>query len=104
MIGAHHTLYRVEHPFVAYLCQLLSVCSPKPSFPSLQTIHFIGAARQWVSFDRVIQMARARSIAAASSLNGIVKLESVVFEECEPLTITEYRQLQNQLGHSRFTS
>ena len=99
MKGVKFTFHE-GHPHVTYLCQLLSVCSPKPSFPSLQTIQFIGKIKQWVSFDRVVQMARARTIAAASSPDGIVKLESVIFKECDPLTVDEYHQLQNALGHN----
>jgi F-box-like len=100
VVGENEATYHGEHPCVIYLCDLVSLCTPKPSFPFLQAINFIGKIKTGVSVDRVIQMARVRTAAAASFPNKMVRLESIVFEECEPLSVTQYRQLRDALGQS----
>ena len=87
--------YVEYHPLITHMCHLLSLCTPKPSLPSLQAVHFVGQIKVGVPLDGVIQMARERA-----ALDGITKLERVVFEECEPLTINQYRQLRNALGQN----
>jgi len=98
IMGVEEAEYDEGHPSVTYLCHLLSVCTPKPSFPCLRTIRFIGKIKLGVSLDAVIQMARARTAAAVSSPNDIAKLESIAFEDCEPLTVEQYRELWDALG------
>ena len=98
MIGVNSAEYHEGHPSVTYLCHLLSVCTPKPSFPCLQTIGFVGKIKIGVPLDIVIQMARVRTAAAASSPNEIAKLESIVFKDCEPLTVEQYRELWDVLS------
>jgi hypothetical protein len=98
-MGAHGGKYLEEHPFITHICHLLSLCTPKPSFPSLQAIHFV-RIRIGVYVDGVVQMVKARTAAAASSPDGMAKLEYIVFEECEPFTIDQYRQIQNVIGQN----
>jgi len=98
IMGVNAAIYHEGHPSVTYLCHLLSVCAPEPSFPCLQNIHFVGKIKIGVPFGTIIQMARARTAAAASSPNRIAKLESIIFEDCEPLTVEQYRELRDALG------
>ena len=98
--GVNAADYHEEHPSVAYLCHLLSLCTSKPWFPSLRTIHFIGKIKNGVCLDSVIRMARARTAAAVLSPNEVAKLESIVFEDFEPLTVEQHRQLLDALGQN----
>ena len=45
-------------------------------------------------------LARARTAAAVLSPNEIAKLESIVFEDFEPLTVEQHRQLLDALGQN----
>jgi hypothetical protein len=96
--GVRVAHYHENHPSVTYLCHLLSPCNSAPPFPYLQTIHIIGKIKIGVCLKTVIRMARARTAAAASS--QICRLESIVFEDCEPLTVEQYRELQDALGQN----
>lgn len=95
IMGMDRYRYSGYHPIITHMCHLLSLCTPKPSLPSLQAVHFVGKIKVGVPLDGVIQMARERA-----ALNGITKLERIIFEECETLTIDQYRQLRNALGQN----
>ena len=73
---------------------------PKPSFSCLQTIRFVGKIKIGVPLDAVIQMARARAAAVTSSPDEIAKLESSVFEDSEPLTVEQFRELRDALNQN----
>ena len=96
--GVDGAEYHEEHPSIYHICYLLSVRTSKQSFPCLQTIHFIGKITIGVCIGTVIRMAKARTTAAASS--QIAKLESIIFEDCEPLTVKQYRELRDALGQN----
>ena len=84
--------------FVNCLCEVLSECAARPIFPSLRIIRFI--RYKAASVDNIIEMAKARMVAAKVSPEMLTPLESVTFEDREPLDVDEYRQLKVALGHN----
>jgi hypothetical protein len=83
--------------FITCLCKVLSECTIYPIFPSLRNIcllRYSGA-----SVDDIIEMVKARIVAARVSPEELAPLESVTFEDCEPLNVDQYRRLKAALGH-----
>lgn len=81
--------------FIKCLCEVLSECTVHPNFPSLRIIRFLRLAGPRV--DHIIGMVKARTVAAKASPEKLVPLESVTFEDCEPLNVDEYRRLKAAL-------
>ena len=84
--------------FINCLCEVLWGCTFRPIFPALRIIRFlryVGA-----SGNGIIEMVKARSVAATLSPEKLVPLESVTFEHCEPLNVDEYHRLKAALGHN----
>jgi len=84
--------------FITCLCNVLSECTAHPNFPSLRIIRFLGYSRAPV--DDIIEMVKARTVAAKESPDKVAPLESVTFDDCEPLTMDQYRRLKAALGHN----
>ena len=84
--------------FVTCLCEALSECATRPIFPSLRIIRFI--RYEAASVDNIIEMVKARMVAAKLSPKMLAPLEFVTFEDCEPLNVDEYRGLKVALGHN----
>ena len=84
--------------FIECLCEVLSECTVHPNFPSLRIIRFLRLAGLQV--DHIIGMVKARTVAAKASPEKLVPLESVTFEDCEPLNVDEYRRLKAALEYS----
>jgi len=90
--------YDYSKYFITCLCKVLSECTAHPNFPSLRIIYFLGYARE--SVDDIIEMVKARTVAAKESPDKVVSLESVTFDDCEPLNMDQYRRLKAALGHN----
>ena len=84
--------------FINCLCEVLSECAARPIFPLLRIIRFIGYVA--TSVDNIIEMVKARMVVAKVSPEILTPLESVTFEDREPLNGDEYRQLKDALGHN----
>ena len=84
--------------FVNCLCDALSECAARLIFPSLRIIRFI--RYEAASVDNIIEMVKARMVAAKVSPEMLAPLESVTFESREPLNLDEYRRLKVALGHN----
>jgi len=84
--------------FITCLCKVLSECTAHPNFPSLRIIRSLRYAR--ASVDDIIEMVKARTVAAKESPDKVAPLESVTFEDCEPLTMDQYHRLKAALGHN----
>jgi len=82
--------------FITCLCKVLSECTAHPIFPSLRAVRFLRYAE--ASLDGVIEMVNARMAVAKASPEKLVPLESVTFEDCEPLSVDEYRRLEAAMG------
>ena len=84
--------------FVNCLCEALSECDARPIFPSLRIIRFL--RYEAASVNNIIEMVKARMVAARISPKMLAQLESVTFEDREPLNLDEYRRLKVVLGHN----
>ena len=80
------------------LCEVLSECAVRPIFPSLRIIRFL--CYEAVSVDNIIEMVKTRMAAAKVSPEMLAPLESVTFEDREPLDVDQYRRLKVALGHN----
>ena len=84
--------------FVNCLCDALSECTTRLIFPSLRIIPFL--RYEAASVDNIIEMVKARMVAAKVFPEMLAPLESVTFEGREPLNLDEYRRLKVALGHN----
>ena len=84
--------------FIACLCEVLLECTSHPNFPSLRIIRFLHYAGP--SVGNIIEMVKARMATARVSPEKMTPLDSVTFEDCEPLNVDEYRQLEAALGRN----
>ena len=83
--------------FINCLCKVLWECTARPIFPALRIIRFLRYVGGSVNV--IIEVVKARSVAATLSPEKLVPLESVTFEQCEPLNVDEYHSLKAALGH-----
>jgi hypothetical protein len=83
--------------FITCLCKVFSECTAHPILPSLRIIRFFRYSG--ASMDDIIEMVKARIVAARVSPEELAPLESVTFEDCEPLNVDQYRRLKAALGH-----
>ena len=77
--------------FITCLYEVLSESSAHPNFPSLRIIRFLRYVA--VSVDCIIEMVKARMVAAKISPEKLAPSESVAFEDCEPLKVGKLRDI-----------
>ena len=72
--------YNYSEYFITCLCKVLSERTARPIFPSSRVIRFLHYVEG--SVDDIIEMVKARMVAARLTPEKLAPLESVVVEDC----------------------